>query len=459
MKKIFVIVVLVWALLLTGCGGTPPTNSAEGVSKSDVPASTDNVSVSVDDLAASTDDMTVSKDELSVPIKDCDLFAFFLESWKSKSVDELYDYLTDDIKDLIDLNGFKNSILGINEVFGDIRAFSDEKRNDEAGMQICTCKAEFDNATVRLNVTIYDGKVAGYQYEIEITNSFDHSLSEGITEHYFSIESGKYNLNAVYTDSGIEGAPAVLLIPGSGPSDYNETVGLLAPFKDIANMLAENGINSLRMEKRTLRYASEFVITSGLKEEYYDDYEKAYEWLVEKSGKENVFLLGHSLGAQVGIELAEMSKPAGIILLNGSARHLADTACDQLCSIDSANIESYKYYAELAKSVTPDNTVGAYYYGASDYYWAEYNKLTPIQSLDRMEIPILIINSSLDAQVNESDIEGWKELEGNDNVTVVMLNNVSHTGYVGDISSEKEMYKEQKMSDELILLVAKFIKQ
>lgn len=72
---------------------------------------------------------------------------------------------------------------------------------------------------------------------------------------------------------------------------------------------------------------------------------------------------------------------------------------------------------------------------------------------------LLIINSSLDAQVYEADIEGWKELEGNDNISIVMLDDVSHTGYVGDISSEKEIYKEQKMSDELILLVAQFIKQ
>ena len=76
-----------------------------------------------------------------------------------------------------------------------------------------------------------------------------------------------------------------------------------------------------------------------------------------------------------------------------------------------------------------------------------------------MEIPVLIINSSLDAQVYEADIEGWKELEGNDNISIVMLDDVSHTGYIGDISSEKEIYKEQKMSDELILLVAQFIKQ
>jgi len=51
--------------------------------------------------------------------------------------------------------------------------------------------------------------------------------------------------------------PAVLLIAGSGPSDYNSTVGILTPFEDIAISLARNGINSLRVDKRTFNYSSE----------------------------------------------------------------------------------------------------------------------------------------------------------------------------------------------------------
>lgn len=62
--------------------------------------------------------------------------------------------------------------------------------------------------------------------------------------------------------------PAVLLIAGSGPSDYNETIGILAPFEDIALGLAENGINSLRVDKRTFNYASDFSIDYGIKDEY-----------------------------------------------------------------------------------------------------------------------------------------------------------------------------------------------
>ena len=118
---------------MTGCGEASSLNTAGEVIESEVPAS------KVD--------------------KERDLFDFFLEAWMGQDVDELYEYLTEDIKELIGLTGFQKSILGINEVFGGIRGFSDEKRSEEAGMQICTCKAEFDNADVKLNVTICNGNM------------------------------------------------------------------------------------------------------------------------------------------------------------------------------------------------------------------------------------------------------------------------------------------------------------
>ena len=95
------------------------------------------------------------------------------------------------------------------------------------------------------------------------------SPQSNIEEKKFILENDGYKLNAVYTyiDDG-NAHPAVLLIAGSGPSDYDETVGTLKPFKDIANGLAKEGINSLRVDKRTFSYAANFDIKCGIEEEY-----------------------------------------------------------------------------------------------------------------------------------------------------------------------------------------------
>ena len=53
--------------------------------------------------------------------------------------------------------------------------------------------------------------------------------------------------------------PAVVLVQGSGPSDRDETIGGLKPFRDLAEGLAERGVAVYRFDKRTYVYAAEMA--------------------------------------------------------------------------------------------------------------------------------------------------------------------------------------------------------
>ena len=73
-------------------------------------------------------------------------------------------------------------------------------------------------------------------------------------------EGGEYPLNGLLTLPDGEGPfPAVVMVHGSGPSDMDERVMKLTPFKDLAEGLAGHGIVSLRFDKRT--YAHKEVRT------------------------------------------------------------------------------------------------------------------------------------------------------------------------------------------------------
>ena len=232
----------------------------------------------------------------------------------------------------------------------------------------------------------------------ESTNIPNQDIPQGsIEEKHFVLESNGYKLNAVYTyiDDG-NAHPAVLLIAGSGPSDYDETLGTLKPFKDIANGLAKEGINSLRVDKRTFSYAANFDIKCGIEEEYLDDCKAAIEYL-KTQNISGLYLLGHSLGGQIATKLAASIEGIdGMILFNSSARHLADIARDQYSAADPVNIESYITYAEAAKNATASSAKGYYYYGATDYYWASYNSIDTAQNIVEANINTLIINSKFD---------------------------------------------------------------
>lgn len=455
MKNFFLVFLLLCLMTMAACGSKTDTSISEERKQPETPVIT--ATTEPKDTPVEADDVS---DDVSVPANDEEVFTLFIESWKSRGVDAVYDYCSEDIKNLVNLEGFAKGLFCVNDVFGEINDFSDIKCVDENSMKIYTCNALFENVEADLEVVISNKTIMGYNCEMDFITPFEYSPADGITERYFSIDTGKYELNAVYTDSGKENAPSVLLIPGSGPSDYNETAGLLVPFEEIARKLAGNGINSLRMEKRTERFAADFLPTDGMEKEYFEDFGNAYEWLAEKDGKENVYLLGHSLGSQIAIELADRYDVSGLVLMNGTPRHLADVLCDQYINLDPGNKESYLYLAELAKAATKENAVGAYYYGATDNYWASYNELNPVDTLKKLDIPTLIINSHSDAQIFETDIEEWKkEFTNRGKVSIAIIDDINHFGYVGAISGTSDIYKPLPFSDELVDTVVGFIEK
>lgn len=455
MKNCFLVFLLFCLMTMAACGSKTDT----GISEEREQPETSIIAATTEPKAAPVEVDDVSED-VPLPADDEELFTLFIESWKSCEVDAVYDYCAKDIKNLVDLEGFAKGLFCVNDVFGEINDFSDIECVDENGMKKFTCNVLFENVEADLEVIISNKTIMGYNCEMDFITPFEYSPADGITERYFSIDTGKYELNAVYTDSGKENAPSVLLIPGSGPSDYNETAGLLVPFEEIARKLAANGINSLRMEKRTERFAADFLSTDGMEEEYFEDFGNAYEWLAEKDGKENVYLLGHSLGSQIAIELADRYDVSGLILMNGTPRHLADILCDQYINLDPGNKESYLYLAELARAATKETAAGAYYYNATDNYWADYNELKPVDTLKKLDIPALIINSHSDAQIFETDIEEWKkEFTDRGNVSIVIFDDINHFGYVGAISGMSDIYKPLQFSDVLVDTVVGFIEK
>jgi len=295
----------------------------------------------------------------------------------------------------------------------------------------------------------------------ESTNIPNQNTSQGnVEEKHFVLKSNGYKLNAVYTYINDGNAhPAVLFIAGSGPSDYDETIGTLKPFKDIANGLAKSGINSLRVDKRTFSYAADFDIKCGIEEEYLEDCNAAIEYL-KSQNTSGLYLLGHSLGGQIATELAASIEGIdGMILFNSSARHLADIACDQYSALDPVNKESYITYAKAAKNATDSSAKGYYYYGATDYYWASYNNINIAQNIVEANIDTLIINSKFDKQSFNEDLNLWTTLFSDSaNVSIRVYDDISHFGYKIDTTDPTSIYSQVDFPSEVISDFADFIK-
>jgi dienelactone hydrolase len=128
--------------------------------------------------------------------------------------------------------------------------------------------------------------------------------------------------------------PAVVLVHGSGPSNMDEKIGNVTPFKDLAEGLSARGIAVLRYDKRTFVYGKQMRNDIGLsvKEETIEDAILAADFLRSdpRIHSSKVFILGHSMGGMLAPRIdVEGGNFAGIIIMAGSPRKLEEIIMDQ----------------------------------------------------------------------------------------------------------------------------------
>jgi hypothetical protein len=140
--------------------------------------------------------------------------------------------------------------------------------------------------------------------------------------------------------------PAVLLVPGSGPVDMNETVGYVRidnetgsiiypparPFFDIAEYLSERGFAVLQYDKRGIGANYTFLDSNVWGNATFDDLtqdaERALDVLIQQPevDSNNVALVGHSEGTTIVPRVA-INNPGivdNIVLMGAVAQNLGE---------------------------------------------------------------------------------------------------------------------------------------
>jgi uncharacterized protein len=130
-------------------------------------------------------------------------------------------------------------------------------------------------------------------------------------------------------------SPIVLIVPGSGPTDRdgNNPMGVKAqPYKLLAEALAEQGIATVRVDKRGMFGSIAAGDPNAVSvEQYAQDYRAWIDSLRAQTGRDCIFLLGHSEGALMVSAAAEGRKDVcGLILVSGMGRKFGDVIREQL---------------------------------------------------------------------------------------------------------------------------------
>ena len=210
--------------------------------------------------------------------------------------------------------------------------------------------------------------------------------------------------------------PVIVLVHGSGPNDRDETVSANAPFKDLAEGLAARGVATLRYVKRTKQYPSP---VATVKEEVIDDALSALALARQQPGVDpkRVFLLGHSMGANLAPRVAQGDPAlAGIVMLAGSVRPIMDLAREQL-----------QY---LGAPLSMLDTLRA---AAPATYWDDLATYDPVAAARKFQAPILILQGERDYQVTMKEFELWREgLKARQDVTLKSYPKLNHLFLEGE---------------------------
>lgn len=243
--------------------------------------------------------------------------------------------------------------------------------------------------------------------------------------------------------------PVLVLVPGSGPADRDETIGPNKPFLDLAHGLAAQGIAVLRYDKRTYAMpGSRTGAQLSVDRETTDDAVAAVATLVTEPAIDghHIYLLGHSQGAQLAPRIAARSGHiAGLVLLAAPARPVLDLLIDQLhyqLSLNDAQSASARANVTAIEAavrsirqqpptgVADDSTA---LLGTPARYWRELEHVDPIADLAHLDLPVLWLQGGRDYQVTAPDWTLWRRaLAGNANATTHLYPALNHLGIAGE---------------------------
>lgn len=263
--------------------------------------------------------------------------------------------------------------------------------------------------------------------------------------------------------------PVVLIIGGSGPIDRNGNNPNAKPnyLKQISDNLQNSGIAVLRYDKRGIGESNNFKIEeSKLRfEDYIND---AISW-VEKLKKDKRFsefyVLGHSEGSLIGIEVADKTKLDGLILVSSPASSLDKIIIKQLEPYKNSeiynkavdiilNLKKGEYTNDVPIPLLPLMRADVQGYLMSEF------KYDPEIEIKKLNTRIIIIHGTADNQISEDNADILHNSSKNSKkVTIIGMNHVLRTTF-SDQDKQISSYNNDSLplGDKLISNIVNFIK-
>ena len=273
---------------------------------------------------------------------------------------------------------------------------------------------------------------------------------------------------------GAAASPAVLVIPGSGPTDRdgNNPLGIeAAAYAKLARALAERGVASLRTDKRGMFESAGAIRNPNAVTiaDYVVDTEGWVEAIRTETAVDCVWLIGHSEGALIALVAAQsIENVCGLVLLAAPGRPLGDILREQFASSlgDPTLVEQSGSAIEalergqrvdaesLHHAIRPmfDSDLQGFLISLFSY--------DPARLIARLELPILIVHGQQDLQIPESDAQRLHRSSPHSELVVIDdVNHLLMSVEVGNRQDNLDSYadSDRPISDRVVQAIGDFV--
>lgn len=219
------------------------------------------------------------------------------------------------------------------------------------------------------------------------------------------------------------GAPMVLIIPGSGPTDRNgnNPMGVRAStYRLLAQGLAQRGISSVRIDKRGM-FGSRAAVADGNAvtiDDYVSDTESWIATIRKQTGVSCVWVLGHSEGGLVALATAQKATDiCGLVLISTAGRPLGEVLREQLRAnpanapiLDQAMAAIDSLEAGKRVDASQMNPVLLPLFGPQvQGFLISVFSYDPAKLISTVGKPVLIMQGERDMQVSVADAQRLKQ--------------------------------------------------
>jgi len=276
------------------------------------------------------------------------------------------------------------------------------------------------------------------------------------------------NVDGILLTPKTEQPPLVIILSGSGPNDRNGNSNVVKGnlLKKLAEELATYGIASYRYDKRSSKYIKERSkeINNITFKMFIDDATASIDYFKSKNLFSKIYVLGHSQGSLIGM-IAAKDKADGFISISGPSESIDKTIIKQVnASAPMFTPKTKELFDILRSGQTTDDyppALASIFNKPTQPFIAEWMQYDPVIEVEKLSIPILVINGTNDFQVSEDNAKNI-HVAGN-NSKLVLIENMNHALviYEGkDTLGNMKSYNEIKrsLSAELIKTLVSFIK-